>query len=322
MLKIRGYEIDVDYLQEIEDFDWKHKKPVINGEFQACSPFRDERRPSFYLNVETGLWTDHGAESDEWKKGNFVSLMAFLHNFSYEEAEEFLLEKYNVVLEDVEGMDLNINIQWEDVKPKTFTREELKPYLFRRKEYLLNRGVSEEVQKQFVIGYDKEQGNIAFFWMDALTGKVVNVKFRSTKGKMFFYMRGGQPVRNHIYGLYQVKQNGCKKVYIVESEVDALYLWSFGIPAVALGGSYLSPEQKRKLLLVDVDEYVIATDNDKAGKRIKASLKKELSGLVDLSEVTLPDYAKDINDVKPEDIKKVTDSEEPVTLNMNLHLCV
>lgn len=316
---IREHEIEVDVLEELDLFEWE-KVRKHGAEFQACSPFRNERKPSFYINLETGMWIDHGAEDETWKKGNLISLLSFLHNISYEETETMLLERYNVIIDDVEGMELNINIQMDDVPPKTFTRDELKDYLFRNKAYLLSRGVSEEVQKQFIVGYDKKSKAVAFFWMDAFTGKVVNVKFRSTKGKQFYYIRGGQPVSKHVFGLYQVIQNKCGKAYIVESEIDAMYLWSMGIPAIALGGSYLSADQKRKLLLSGVETFVIATDADKAGERIKASLIKELAGHVELLKVTLPDYAKDINEVKPEDIKKVTDSEEPITLKVNLTL--
>jgi DNA primase len=319
MISIRNHELDINILEELEEFDWRQGKPEGN-EYKACSPFRDERKPSFYVNLETGLWIDHGSDTDEWKRGNLISLLAFRMNVSYEEAEEYLLEKYNVVLDDAEGLELNINIQMEEVKPKVFTKEELKPYFYRLKGYLLNRGISEEVQKEYIIGYDKESKAVAFFWLDAFTGKVVNVKFRSVKGKQFFYIKGGQKVSEHVFGLYQVIKGGHKKVYVVESETDALYLVTNGIPAIALGGSFLSESQRRKLLLSGIETFVIATDRDKAGDRIRESLKKELAGHCEVLEVTLPDYANDINDVKKEDIKKVTDSEEPVTLNVALNL--
>lgn len=318
---IREHELEIDIAEELEGFEWSRVR-VHGDEFQACSPFRDERRPSFYVNLTTGLWVDHGAELDEWKKGNFIQLLSFLNNISYEEAEEFILDKYNIVVTDISGMELNINIQFGEVPPKTFTREELSPYLFRNISYLLSRGISEEIQKKFIVGYDKKSNAVAFFWLDSITGKCVNIKFRSTKGKQFYYARGGQPIRNHVFGLYQAIQDGCKTMWIVESEIDALYLWTHGVPAIALGGSFLSPEQKRKLLLAGAETYVIATDNDGAGKRIKASLIKELNGHVQLEAAVLPDYANDINDVLPGDIRKVTDSTEPITLSMDLHFTV
>lgn len=319
MIKVRGIELDVDVLEELNEFEWK-KSRVVGDEFEACSPFREENRPSFYVNIHTGLFKDFGAEDENWKQGNFISLLSYLHNISYEEAENYLLEKYRVVIDDVEGLELKINLQMDKKEEeKYFTREELKPFLFRKKDYLLKRGISEEIQKKFVVGYWKERKAVAFFWLDAFAGKVVNVKFRSIKGKQFFYIRGGQPVRKHVFGLYHVIKEGHKKAWIVESEIDALYLWSMGIPAVALGGSHLSKEQKRKLLLSGVETFVIATDADKAGIRIKESIIKELGVLVELEEVELPDYAKDVNEVKPEDMLKVIESVKPVNIKINLH---
>lgn len=320
----KKYELDIDVAEELSVFDW-NSSTTEGDEFKACSPFRNERKPSFYVNLETGLFIDHGAESEDWKQGDIVKLLSFLYNQSYEETEEYLLEKYNVSITEVEGLELKINIQLEEKKePKIFTREELKPYLYRNKGYLLHRGISEEVQKKFIVGYSKKDSSVAFFWLDAFTGKVVNVKFRSTKGKQFYYIRGGQPVRNHIFGLWQVLQeyDSSEPVYIVESEIDAMYLWTHGIKAIALGGSHLSEQQKKTLLMSGIEHFVIATDNDKAGRRIKESIKKELGGMVLLDEIELPYYAKDINEVKPEDMKKVTDSAEPITFCLSLHFAV
>lgn len=317
MLKIRGIEVEVDVLEELEPFTLDRQE-IQGGELKACSPYRDERNPSFYINVETGLWKDFGAENDTQSQGNLIQLLSFLHRMEYEETEEYLLEKYNIIIDDVAGLELNINLQKEEKKPKTFTREELKPYLYRKKEYLLNRGISEEVQKKYVVGYWKEQKSIALLWLDAFTGKVVAVKFRNIHQKKFFYKRGGQPVSQHIFGLYQAMQDKVEKVYVVESEIDAMYLATFGIPAIALGGSSMSAKQERLIKLSGIETLVIASDADNAGNKLKEVVSKRLGGYMNVKTIILPDYAKDINDVKPEDIKKVTDSEEPITLNMNL----
>ncbi|CDQ21721.1 toprim domain-containing protein [Halobacillus karajensis] len=317
-MKIRGYKLDVDVLEEIESFQWEKKK-IQGNEFQACSPFREERRPSFYVNLEKGTFIDHGADDDTWKKGSLVKLLSFLYNWTTEEVEDYLIERYAVeTFEVAEGKELNINLQWGDEKPKVFTKDDLKPYLFRKKSYLEGRGIGEEIQKKFVVGFDKSSNAVAFFWRDAFTGKVVNIKFRSIKSKQFFYVRGGQKVSNHVFALYNVIQEKYSKVYVVESETDALYLWQHNIPAIALGGSYLSPEQKRKILRSGIETLVLATDDDKAGKRIKSSIIAELGGYVELLEVDLPEYAGDINDVKKEDIKNVTESERPVTPTFTL----
>lgn len=299
-MKIRDYEVDLDIYDILMCYEWKNGRKK-GDEFICCSPFRDERHPSFSINLETGLWIDFGSDDDFWKKGNLIKLLAYLENCSMEEIEASYLELYGLMVNDTDSLELIINIQ-EAEEPKVFSREELKPYLYRYRPYLLKRGISDEVMKKFVVGYDKEQQATAFFWRDANTGKVVAVKFRSIKGKQFYYLEGGQPVKNHIFGLYQLKQEGHKIAFIVESEIDALYLWSLGIPALALGGSTLSKSQKRLLLLSDIKELVIATDNDKAGYRIAKALHRELGGHMDIQKLYLPPYAKDVNDLPPAEL--------------------
>ncbi|MFD9628605.1 toprim domain-containing protein [Peribacillus muralis] len=301
-MKVRDIEIDVDIYEEIMNYSWRNGRKK-GDEFVCCSPFRDEQNPSFSINLETGLWIDFGSSEDYWKKGNLVKLLAWLEDFTTEEAEEMLLDAYGIILDDSDDRDLIINIQKDiEEEPKTFSREELSPYLFRNKTYLAKRGISDEVMKQFIVGYDKEKEAVAFFWMDWRTGKVINVKLRSTKSKVFFYIDGGQQIRNHLFGLYQVIKGGHKEIAVVESEIDCLYLWSLGVPAVALGSSNFSDEQRRKLLLSGVETIILATDNDKAGFRIKKQMERQLIGQVRLKELYLPPYAKDVNDLVPQEL--------------------
>lgn len=297
-------DIEVDVYEELMNYSWNKGKKKGN-EYICCSPFRDEQHPSFSINLETGLWIDFGSDDEYWKKGSFIKLIAFLENISFEESEEMLLEAYGVFLDDVDGLELNINIQNEEVQPKTFTRDDLKEYLIRTiesKSYMNSRGISEEVMKKFIVGYDKKQKAMAFLWLDAKTGKPVTVKFRKIRSKVFYYIDEGQKVNNHIFGLYQVMKEGHKVVFIVESEIDALYLWTLGIPAVALGGSNLSDKQKRLLLLSGIETLVIATDNDKAGFKIRKQLERELMGYMDIKILYLPYHAKDVNDLGPEEL--------------------
>lgn len=309
-MQIRGIEVDVDIVEELNHFTWRNER-IKGNEWVCCSPFRDERRPSFSINLDSGLWIDFGSDDEHWKKGSFPRLLAWLENISDEEAENMLLEAYGIILDDVEDLILSIDIS-DDPQPKTFSRDELKPYLFRNRSYLAGRGISDDIQKQFVIGYWKEKKAVAFFWRDAFSGKVINVKFRSVQGKQFFYINGGQQIKNHMYGLYDVIQAKQKEMIVVESETDALYLWSNGYAAAALGGSYLSADQKALLIRSGVESIIIATDNDAAGNRVRESIKKELGGLIDLKDLKLPDHAKDINDLDPGELKEVVDQVQPV----------
>ena len=117
--------------------------------------------------------------------------------------------------------------------------------------YLLSRGISEQAQRQFDTGIGKEGDAIAIPWHDS-KGRIINIKYRSMLGKEFWFSSGGQPIKNHVYGLFLIKQYKIKEVWAVESEIDALYLWSLGYPAVAFGGGSINDKQKNLLLNSEV----------------------------------------------------------------------
>ncbi|WP_214796536.1 MULTISPECIES: toprim domain-containing protein [unclassified Exiguobacterium] len=301
-MKLRGIELDIDYLDELETFDVWGKHRVREDKFQACSPFRYEKHPSFAVNLENGLWIDSGAESEELRKGNFVSLLSFLREEPASDTIDYLLEKYSPLNVDVDTLTLDLNLTMGEEEKKIFRKEELE-YLFSTSEYLTGRGVSEDVQRVFQTGYDSKDKAVAFCWHDKL-GNIVNVKYRSVKDKMFWYGEG-QQIKHHVYGLHIVKRAGHEKAYIVESEIDALYLWSHGFPAIALGRAGMSEKQRDLILGSGIKTLIIATDNDKAGWRCGLQIIKEIHGLLECRTIDMPRNKKDMNDLEPNELRNV-----------------
>lgn len=309
MIKVKGQLLDIDILDELEGYSLERSQ--VRGEkLIASSPFRSERRPSFAVNLENGTWIDSGSTSDEWKKGNFVTLLAYFMNVSYEEAEEYLLEKYGAILKDTDTLKLDISLELKPEAPRIITAEELKKYRYRHK-YLQGRGISEKVQRAFKVGYCKENGAITLPWFDK-KGNVINVKFRSVRDKRFWYMRGGQPLKNHIYGIHFVIRGNYKMVYVVESEIDALYLWTQGVPAIAFGGANITEAQVQLILNSPIESLIISTDNDAVGQKFKRKLVHRLGGIVDLKELELPTRYKDVNEVPSTDILGILERVLPI----------
>ncbi|MGV2794872.1 DNA primase, partial [Clostridium perfringens] len=75
------------------------------------------------------------------------------------------------------------------------------------------------------------------------------------------------------------------------------YLWSIGVPAIAFGRAGMSPEQKKLLLRSPIEELVIASDNDKAGRAFAERLRQELIGLIVVENLSFPIKYKDVNDI-------------------------
>lgn len=308
-VKIREYEIQVDIANEIQKYNW-HKARWMGDKFIACSPFRFERHPSFAVRLDTGVWIDSGTDDEEWKRGNVVKLLSWLRNETYEETEEYLLaEYYSFYLTQIDSVKLELNLSFGQPKPKRLDPEVMTPYKFRHP-YLENvRGIEERLQRGFGVGYDKENRAIVLPWYDK-NGKLVNIKFRSIKDKRFWYYQGGQPVKQHVYGLHLVIRKGAKRVYIVESEIDAMTLWQAGYPAIALGGAVMTDRQRELILQTGIGEVIIATDNDKAGRLIAKSINDQLNGYVTIYNLIIPDHAKDVNDLTREELLSVVVNEK------------
>lgn len=299
-LKIKDREIDVDVLEELKEFQWF--KGVIKGnKFQACSPFRQETHPSFAVNLDNGTWVDSGSITEDLHKGNFIKLLALLKHVDYDEAEEDLIERYEAGIADSDKLKLKLNLQLEPAPLKFFTLNELS-YLYKfTTNYMDKRGISKEVQKLFNIGYDVKAEAVAMPWMDK-QGRIINVKYRLIKDKIFYYEKEGQEIHYYLYGLYQCLQSNSKRVCICESETDALTFWTVGQPAIALGGSSLSDRQEKLLLSTNIEELVVASDNDKVGNRLRGVLKSTFLPYFKVYDFPFFENKKDVNEMTGEQI--------------------
>jgi len=302
-MQIREHELDVDVLEEVQNFSWVGE--VIKGnKFIACSPFRSERHPSFAVNVDDGLWIDSGNSDEYFHKGNLVKLLSVLRNEDMETIEDYLIEKYARILKDTEALALHLNLYGEKEKPKFIEKSSILNLYVEKTDYLSNRGISEEIQQLFGIGYNPENSTVALPWVDN-KGNIINIKYRKTKEKAFFYEKGGQPIKNHVYGIYQCIIKKAKRVFICESETDALTLWTHGYYGIAVGGSSLSDKQKQIILSAGIEELVISTDNDIVGKRFGDFLKQEFAGNCTILGTTFPSQVKDVNSLTAEQLHKV-----------------
>lgn len=318
MMKVRGQLLDVNYLEELESYrDRLYRANERGNKLLACSPFRDETRPSFAVSLDTGVWIDSGSTDDRLKKGNFTSLLSYFMNVSYEEAEDFLLEKYGAILEDVESLKLDLSLTIAPTPQKVYTTEELKNYKF-RSPYLGGRGISEKVQRAFRVGYDRDFKAITLPWID-IKGNVVNIKFRSVLDKRFWYISGGQPLKYHVYGLYWAIKGNYSEAVVVESEIDALYLWSHGVPSIAFGGANITDKQYRLIRNSSLESLIIGTDNDNAGRKFRAQLLERFGGIMTLKDLVIPTQYKDVNEVPQQELQSVIDKVKRInTISLGL----
>lgn len=302
MLLIDDYEVDVDFEAELREFTWNRPR-WKEDKLIACSPFRDEHHPSFAVTYSKGgVFIDSGGEG-EWRSGGFLKLLSWLRNETYEETKEYLLEKYFILgFRDTNELELDFS-GWDD-KPKKENEEiplkVLDDYKFVHPYLETRRGIEERYQRALKIGFDPVKKAVSFPIFDK-NGNLVNIKFRSVKSKIFWYYNNN-PVREHLYLLDLVMKKKAKRVFLVESEIDAITLFKNGFPAVSIMGGSLTNNQKRLLLDSGIETLVLATDNDKQGRYLRENITKKLGGFMVIEEMDFPDHFKDVNDIPTEEL--------------------
>lgn len=230
-------------------------------------------------------------------QGNLDYLVAHCLNCTIEDAREWLIDNYSNALVESTGIELQEIIL---TKPKkTYLDDTMleqfaffHPYMFQRK-------LTKEVIIKFKIGWNRETDAITFPIWDEY-GRLIGISERQIKNKFFHLPEGlGKP----IYLLNFIIEENITEVYVVESQIDALYLWSIGKPAIALLGTG-SKAQYNILRKSGIRFFHLAMDGDLAGRQGMKKFIKAMPSYVFVDVCILPD-GKDINDLSKEEIENL-----------------
>lgn len=310
LLKIDGAPIDIDIREELEQYDW-HRPKWSDEKLISASPFREDRTPSFFVDLTSGGWSDSGAYDLEWERGNLPKLLSFLRNETYEETCEYLMETYGIRQAKtgrltVPGVKLRkerrrINIGNDILKRYDWTSD-----------YLLRRGISKQVLTSMSVGYSSSQKAVTLPWFHP-DGMLANIKYRKTYGKTFWYYAGGAPIRTLIYGIDQVYKHDIREVIVCEAEIDALSWWTVGRAAIAIGGTSANEVQLELIRKSPIEKLVLAMDNDKPGAKLGRKLVQGLRGQVQMDYIRIPTY-KDANEALVAGVDLANLPQKPIPL--------
>lgn len=309
---VKNKKLDIDLEEELANFEW-HRERFFDDKFVACSPFRYDNSPSFFVNLDNlpgkeiaGTWLDSGAlQGSEYRSGNFLTLLAFLREETEDEAYEYLMEKYDFKpYESRLKLKLDLRVK-KEFKPLAEPSGEIDT------QYLVSRGITQEVCNEAGVRYLEEEKAVAFCWRNPL-GEVQAIKYRRVEDKIFYYEKGGRRLNELLYNIDYVARHKCQTVVITEAEVDALSWQTLGRGAVAVGGSSFSEAQASLLIRAGVSNLIISTDNDKVGVALAKKIYDKVKQYFTIYMVEYPDGCKDMNDFirqypgqRPK-IKKVT----------------
>lgn len=145
------------------------------------------------------------------------------------------------------------------------------PYMYQRK-------LTDDIIDLFDVGYDKLNDCITLPVRD-MNGNTVFFNRRSV-GKKFHKYGESDPKTEFLYGAYEVikyrdRFEDYSKLYVTESAINCLTLWTLGIPSVALMGVG-GGNQFQLLKDMPFRSIVLALDPDTPGDLAARKIKKRL----------------------------------------------
>lgn len=225
----------------------------------------------------------------------------FGHNDGGAFGTQWLLSRFYVT--DVDSRrPLSLNMSREISTAVYVSEEELSRYRYVHS-YMYDRKMTDDVIERFDVGYDHETDCITFPVRD-VTGGVVSVQRRAVKGKRFVNDTSSER-GSVLYGLYEATQVKATELYVCESIIDSLTLWSKSKPSVALMGAVPTATQIDMLIRFPARHIILALDNDKAGLIGQDTLISRLRMHKMISRVLMPSGVKDINDMSDDELSDI-----------------
>lgn len=183
--------------------------------------------------------------------------------------------------------EININ---KSKKNKFLNENELNKYAFYHP-YMWKRKLSKNVVDYFKIGFDSKSNSITFPVWDS-SNRLVMITRRNVDSKIFNIPKD---VEKPVYLLNEVVKQGCKKVYVAESQINVLTLWSWGYPAIGFFGTGTT-HQYEILNKCPIRNYVLCFDGDAAGQKGTERFLQNIRKDVFVSSKKIP-FTKDVNDL-------------------------
>lgn len=183
---------------------------------------------------------------------------------------------------------------------KTYMDESILKHYEYYHDYMWYRKLTKEVVDLFEVGYNPVKDMITFPVRDE-KGGLVFITGRYVKTKRF---QIPELVQKPVYLLYYILQQGLTSVAVCESQINCLYLWSLGIPAICLFGTG-TPYQYDLLRKSGIRVFNLYFDGDEAGRKGAYRFKKHIGDDVVVSDFLLP-AGKDVNDLSLDEIINLT----------------
>lgn len=260
-----------------------------------------ERKPSAGIRKSDGMFNCFACGEVHSLQEVISYCLGYTNDIIGKHGLQWLIDNFaSLTVEDRPDIPLNLVRQKENKLIEYVPETELEKYRFYHN-YMYKRKLTDKIIDMFDIGYDKDTDCITFPVRDK-TGGTLFIARRSVYGKYFNYPCG---VLKPVYGVYELyqQQEFPSEVIITESMLDALVCWCWGKYAVALNGTG-SKEQFAELNKLPCRKFILATDNDSAGRQARVKIRNNLKNKI-ITEYIIPNGKKDLNDLTEEEFKNI-----------------
>ena len=232
------------------------------------------------------------------ESGTFQRLVGKFFEESTSWAKEWLLDNYQTGVLQIQDYIPQFKLPEKKCRDTILSESFLNKYEYDNPvalEYLISkRHLTKQVIDWFKIGYNKEENSVTFPVRDS-KGRLLGVTERNIDTKRFHIPKN---LDKPIYLLDEAVNY--KKIYVCESQINALTLWSWGYPAIALFGTGCG-KQYEQLSKLGSRVYVLCLDGDVPGdngcKKFYNALKEnniifrcEIPRGKDVNDLTLKEF--------------------------------
>lgn len=231
-----------------------------------------------------------------YSSNNIAKLIADIYQQDISFGERWLLERYDTAFIEQELNLPEINLSNTNIA--YMEESELDKYRYYHP-YMYKRKLTNEIIEKFDIGYDKDSNSITFPVRD-IKGNLLFITRRNVDKKIFIIPK---LVEKPVYLLYNIIHEGYDTIYVCESQINALTMWRYGYPAVALFGTG-TDYQYKILASCGIKHFVLCFDGDQAGRKGADRFISNMPSDCLIDIVTVP-WNTDINSLEENVVKKL-----------------
>lgn len=230
-----------NYEEIVRELLENNEKIKIKGhQLQCCCPFHDDSKPSFGINIETGLFNCFSCN----EKGNIVQFVSKIKHITIEEAIDFLKSR---------GYEIEYNKNMQYYTLQQYADEKKLDIDFLKNTLFLENATNCTSIK--IPYFDEEWSQIA-------------VRYRNNpKSKNRFWWSKNS--KANLYGLQFLTQIPDEYVILVEGESDTQCCWYDGIYALGVPGAKNFKKEYAKLFNRFEKIYIHQEPDDAGSQFVK-----------------------------------------------------